>query len=215
MKQKQIISFTLFNGMTLLLFASMLSSCQKSKIKHFGHFSTLEKEQNRSIASTQEKKENILSKYFDLKQVYIYCHINSVNEKNCFEKHSEEVIANYEKSHGELGSLEKTKLNTDYDKVQFSVVKIKEKILHKMQNDIKKFVHKRESFCEQNSTYYLERCLNQYIESDSVAVLNDYQNHYKNINAHEYIFLLKEIKKDFSSKFQAAYKNLNSKEKKS
>jgi len=61
----------------------------------------------------------------------------------------------------------------------------------------------------------LERCLNQYIESDSVAVLNDYQNHYKNINAHEYIFLLKEIKKDFSSKFQAAYKNLNSKEKKS
>ena len=153
MKQKQIISFTLFNGMTLLLFASMLSSCQKSKIKHFGHFSSLEKEQSRSIASTQDQKENNLSKYFDLKQVYIYCHINSVNEKNCFEKHSQEVLANYEKSHGQLGSFEKEKLKAEYSKIQNSVVKIKNHILQKMQNDIKKYVNKRESFCEQNSTF--------------------------------------------------------------
>lgn len=212
MKQKQIISFTLFNGMTLLLFASVLSSCQKSRIKHFGHFSSLHESQSRSIASSDEK-ENSLAKYFDLKQVYIYCHINSVNEKNCFEKHTNEVLDNYEKSHGnKLSGLDLTK---NFQKVEKEVLVLKNQILEKMQSDIKKYVNKRTNFCEENSTYYLERCLNQYIESDSVAVLNNYQNHFKNINAQEYIYLLKEIKNDFSVKLQASYQSLNSKEKKS
>lgn len=215
MKQKQILSFTLLNGLVLLLFASFLASCQKNKLKHFGHFSVLESPQSRSIANSDGQLPESFAKYFDLKQVYIYCHINSVNEENCFEKHTQQILSDYENAKGPLEQKEKELITNQFKPTQKKVSELTTKILNQMQNNIQKLVNKREQFCQKNSTYYLDRCLNQYLENDTMAVLNDYQNHFKNINGHEYLFLQQEIKNSFKLKLHASYQNLNSKEKKS
>jgi hypothetical protein len=217
MKNNKIISISLFNGFTLLLFASFLASCQKNSIKHFGHFSSVEKNISRSIASTgiESEQQKSFSKYFDLKQVYIYCKVNSVHERNCYQNNLNKIISNYESKNGKLNTQEKEILDNKFISVQTKVTIITKKIINKVNPHIQKLVLKRELFCDENSTYYLERCLNQYVESDTMKVLNKYQKHNKNINGHEYLYLKKQIVKEFKQKLVNSLSSLKSKEKRS
>lgn len=215
MKYNQIISISLFNGFTLLIFASLLASCQKNNIKNYGHFSVIDKQASRSIASTESKQLTSFKKYFDLKQVYIYCKINSVHKKNCFKNNLNKIITNYENKHGPLPQKDKNIIENHYKTVQIKVDNITGQIVSKVTPHILKLVKEREDFCEKNSTYYLKKCLNQYVESDTMKVLNKYQKHNKNINGHEYLYLKKHIVQKFKIKLSKSFKTLNSKEKKS
>jgi hypothetical protein len=216
MKYDKIISISLFNGFTLLIFASFLSSCQKNSIKRFGHYTESKAEISRTIASSNESKPlKSFAKYYDLKQVYIYCKVNSVHEKNCYENNLNKIISNYEIKNGKLKESEKNEINNKFGSIQANVYTITNKIMTKVIPHISKLVNKREAFCQKNSTYYLERCLNQYVETDTMKVLNTYQKHNKNINGHEYLYLKKHIVKEFKSKLLTSFNSLRSREKKS
>ena len=216
MKYDKIISISLFNGFTLLLFASFLASCQKNSIKRFGHFSETKAEISRSIASSEESEQmQSFSKYYDLKQVYIYCKVNSVHEKNCYNNNLNKIISNYENKNGKLKEHDKKTIESKFVKIQIEVDSITEKILTTVTPHIHKLINKREAFCDKNATYYLARCLNQYVEADTMKVLNKYQKYNKNINGHEYLFLKKHILKEFKSKLISSFNTLKSKEKKS
>ena len=77
MKQEKMVTLTLVNGLCLLVFASLLSSCQKSSIKATGHFTS--KLQSRAVASSAPGT-------IDPRQIFVYCSVSSPDSKSCFSK---------------------------------------------------------------------------------------------------------------------------------
>ena len=218
MKFDKIISIAVINGLTLLIFASLLASCQKNSIPTKGHFSTFDKTVlGRSIASAEPQQLISLKKHFDLKQVYIYCSLNDTNAQQCYKTNLEKVINQYEKKAGKFSKEEKnlvvSSANFEYSKLNSE--KIMFNVIGKMDTHIIQLVNKRENFCRVNSKYYIERCLKQYIETDTMVVLNKYQEHNTELNGHEYLYLKNGIKKKFVSKLDGSFKRLKTEEKKS
>lgn len=218
MKFDKIISIAVINGLTLLLFASLLASCQKNSIPTKGHFSSFQvKDLGRGIASAQSPQLESLQKHFDIKQVYIYCTLNDTNAEQCFQNNLDKVINQYEQKMGKLNKEDKKILttHTKFQSMKTQSEKIMHSLLGRMDTHILQLVNKRENFCRVNSKFYIERCLKQYIDTDTMAVLNKYQDHNSNLNGHEYLYLKNGIKKVFISKLETSFNKLSTEEKKS
>lgn len=178
MKTEKIVSITMINAFALMLFGSFLSGCQKKSISKTGFYTTL-KEQGRTPASNNE-----FDKIQDPKQVYIYCSLNELNPKSCFNLFIEQKIS-------KQNNKELTK--PEFNQVKTEVETLNNQIISMVLPEIKKFTENRESFCEKNSKYYLNRCLHQYVNKESTEVLNKFQNKNVPLNGHEYLYIQKQI----------------------
>lgn len=219
MKFNKIISLAVINGLTLLIFASLLASCQKNSIPTKGHFTkfNIVMDNNRSIASSGPEQLISLRKHFDLKQVYIYCTLNDTNAQKCYQNNLSKIINQYQQKIGTITKEDKKQIFkfANFKSLKHDSENIMSQLIGKMNTHIIQLVNKRENFCRVNSKYYIERCLKQYIESDTMTVLNKYQEYNIDLNGHEYLYLKNGIKKVFLSKLDTSFKKLQTEEKKS
>lgn len=216
MKADKIISIAIINGLTLLIFASILAGCQKTSIHQSGLFTKYLNQNNRIIASSNNSGKINISKV-DPKQVYIYCQVNDTNSEKCYQKNLNQILSFYEQKNGKL-SKDKTNeylINNSFTIVKEQTENIANELVNKMNIPIGKLVSKRETFCRVNSKYYLKRCLNQYLEKDTMSVLNAYQGHNREMNGHEYLYLKQKIKNKFLISLEDSFKKLKTEEKKS
>ena len=200
MKYNKIITITLTNAFILLVFASLLSSCQKSNIKTTGLYTTFNNS-GRTPASAESKLN------FDPKQIYIYCKINSVNNKQCYKQYYNEhlELAKNKISREELSVLLN---NNDYEKIQGQVNTITASIVTSLNQKIDFYTDKRKEFCKVNSKYHLKKCLNGNLTSDTMNILNSYQQKVNKINGQEYLYLKNIIKAQFENKIEKIRNNL-------
>lgn len=209
MKYNKVLSITLTNGLLLLAFASILASCQKKSIHKNGLFSQFEvTDQSRGIASISRNELNSkiahnFVKFQDPKQITIYCSLNSINVKQCYKRKLNKTLKSFIQTSGAMTKAEFDSLkNTfDFNKTNTHVQKIKQRIKFQLSPKILALVNKRKSFCENNSKINFKRCLNQYVERDTFAVLNAFQMKQAKMNGHEYLYLKKIIQKSFKEKF--------------
>lgn len=203
MKYNKIISITLFNAFTLLIFASLLSSCQKSKIKTIGLYTEMGKNAGRMPASVAPALD------FDPKQIYIYCSIDSINSKQCYKQYFKQFLS---ESKSKRTSKEISEILTDYEyeKVEGQVNGLTEKILDQLEPKMTFFINKRTDFCEKNAKVNLRRCLNNNIESDTMKILNGHQQSVNLINGQEYLYLKVKIKQRLDSSYDNKLKHLQS-----
>ena len=178
MKTEKIVSITMLNAFLLMLFGSFLSGCQKKTISKSGFFTTFSA-QNRAPASFDE-----FSKIQDPKQVYIYCHLNELEPKNCFDLFVQQKLND---------SKNKNIQVPQYESIQQQMDELNEKVLSLVLPKIIDVTNKRESFCEKNSKYYLNRCLHQYVNKESLDILNNFQSNKSPFNGHEYLYVQKQI----------------------
>jgi hypothetical protein len=216
-KSKFTLRRSLPADMILVFIVLWSFACQKNNIHRTGLFSQWGQTQaKRQIASTNSSES--FESFFDFKQVYIYCSINSVSPmESCYQKQVEIILNQYQTKYGNLSKeqLEEASKRFDLKIVEEQTLSVARDIVTKLESQISKLVEKRESFCKENSKFYRDRCLKQYIETDSLTVLNQFQNNYQNINGHEYLFLKNIIKDDFIAKLNGAKDRLESTEKKS
>lgn len=201
MKYSKIISITLTNAFILLIFASLLSSCQKNKIKTTGLYTDYTSPQ-RSPASI---KSNI---DFDPKQIYIFCSIHSVNTKQCYKQYYNEQIQLMKSSQKNM-DVSMLMSSNNYEKIEQDVKYITTKILEKLETKIEFYSSKREDFCRKNSKYYLKKCLNGNIDSDTMNILNSYQQAVNKINGHEYLYLKHKIKNKLMQRLDSIYDEID------
>lgn len=178
MKTEKIVSITMINAFMLMLFGSFLSGCQKKTISKTGFYTNFNT-QNRTPASFDE-----FSKIQDPKQVYIYCQLNELNPKKCFDLFVQQKM-------NEAKSQNITQ--PDYQKIDNEMQSLNKKLISLVLPKIKDFAIKREEFCEKNSKFYLSRCLNQYTNKESLQVLNQFQDQKSPFNGHEYLYVQKQI----------------------
>lgn len=178
MKTEKIVSITMVNAFMLMLFGSFLSGCQKKTISKTGFYTNFNT-QNRTPASFDK-----FSKIQDPKQVYIYCQLNELNPKKCFDLFVQQKM-------NEAKSQNITP--PDYQKIDNEMQSLNKKLISLVLPKIKDFAIKREEFCEKNSKFYLSRCLNQYINKESLQVLNQFQDQKSPFNGHEYLYVQKQI----------------------
>lgn len=211
MKYPKILSITLANGLGFLIFGSILAGCQKTAISKKGFLTTLVKQTSRVPASTSKKFED----FQDPKQIYVYCQVNDMNAKRCYERHlkgalnryikktkaTKDQIANYEKKHS-------------YDQVKGQAHKALAHVFMALGPKINTTVEKRVGFCEENSSLYMERCLNQYLKKETFEILNEYQSANAQINGHEYLFLKDQIKRKLQQKLASANQEIELRKKK-
>lgn len=218
MKVNKIISIAVINGLTLLVFASLLASCQKNSIHTKGHFTEITlKAPSRSIASSEEKNLDSLRKHFDLKQIYIYCSLNDTRVEKCYKENIKKIIHQYEQKVGKFSEEQIKQLSSEeyFNSLELETKSVVFTIMKKIDTHIGQLVNKRENFCKVNSKFYIKRCLKQYLDADTMAVLNKYQQHHTKMNGHEYLYLKNGIERQFLSKLEVSYKKLKQEEKKS
>lgn len=201
MKYSKIISITLTNAFILIVFASLLASCQKNKIKTTGLYTELG-QVDRSPASIAPTME------FDPKQIYIFCSIHSVNVKQCYKQHYKDQVQQLKTNNKQTNIAALLSFN-EFDKVESDVHFITKKILEKLDEKISFYTQKREDFCRKNSKYYMKKCLNGNIDSDTMNILNSYQQAVNKINGHEYLYLKHKIKSQLSHKLDGVYEQMN------
>lgn len=215
MKLSKVLCLALINGFVLLIFASMLAGCQQASVHHYGYFTRFAQENNRQIASASPAHS--IQKHFDIKQVYIYCMVNEKNVEQCFDKNFKNILKKYENKSGKFTEIERQKITQEinFKSIQNNTEKLAKTMLKKMDVHIKQLVNRREKFCRTNAKYYIKRCLNQYIEKDTMSVLNSYQVHNREMNGHEYLFLKNKIKNKIHISLSSSFQKLKQKEKKS
>ena len=199
MKTEKIVSITMINAFALMIFGSFLSGCQKRTISKTGFYTSL-KNQDRAPASN-----NKFNEYQDPKQVYIYCSLNELNPKNCFNLFIDQKLSQIKDNKVEKPDFEKTK---------FEVESLNKKILSMILPQIKKYTKNREQFCEQNSKVYLNRCLHQYVNKESTEVLNSFQNKQSPFNGHEYLYIQKQIEEKMKELLSVSEQDIASRKKK-
>ncbi|MCO4755179.1 MAG: hypothetical protein KC478_11910 [Bacteriovoracaceae bacterium] len=211
MKYPKILSITLVNGIGFLIFGAILAGCQKTAIHKKGFLTALVKQTSRGPASTVAKFEE----HQDPKQIYVYCHINDINPKSCYNRHLGESLTQFFKDK----KVPKTQLDTLAAKHKFETVKTDahkaiDQVFMAITPTINKTVEKRVKFCEANSNLHLDRCLKQYLKKETFEVLNSYQASNKNMNGHEYLFLKDKIQKKLERKLASAQQEIEGKQKK-
>lgn len=209
MKYNQIITITLGNGLALLVFASMLASCQKNGIKTSGHFSKF------VFSGRFPASESPLNEHFDPKQIFIYCKINSINNEQCFRQHFNEKLNELAKENKiNVSSLKEYDFKEYYNKSQIEVATITSKIINSLETNIYSYSKKKEDLCDDNNVVYLKRCLNNSIDADSIHILNTYQQQNPDINGQEYLYLKNQIKTSLENKLYEILLKLQNKQKK-
>ena len=208
MKYNKIISFTLANALFLLVFASLLASCQKNALTYNGHFTNYPLPK-RSIASVPLEKNNHinLSKFMDPKQIVIYCKINSVNTEQCFRQFFNEKILEL-KRNNQIGSVENINYKDYFTDAQSEVLEITASIMKSINSQVDKHVKNRHDFCAKNSKFNLKKCLHHSTEADSMFVLNNYQQNVPRLNGQEYLFLKFHINNSMKEKLDVSYNQL-------
>jgi hypothetical protein len=191
MKQEKMVTLTLVNGLCLLVFASLLSSCQKSSIKATGHFTS--KLQSRAVASSAPGT-------IDPRQIFVYCSVSSPDSKSCFSKNVEKLGVNTLKS---------------YPALKVEVAQVTNSIISGLGESLDQQVEKRRDFCLKNASYFFNKCMSQYVERDSMGTLNAYFKKNPSITGYEYLFLKDSISKAYSAKLQIEMTNIEEFQKKS
>lgn len=211
MKYNKIISITLANALFLLLFASMLASCQKNTLTYSGHFTDYPLT-SRSIASTashiKESKPE-LTQLMDPKQIVIYCQINSVNTEQCFRQFFNEKVLEL-KRNKKIKSVDNISYKDYFYQAQQDVTAITQSILRKLESKVDKYVQNRYDFCAKNAHHNLKKCLYHSTESDSMFVLNNYQQKVPRLNGQEYLYLKFQINNSMKEKLKVSYNQLKS-----
>jgi hypothetical protein len=170
---------------------------------------------NRSPASFSPAK--VKTTHFnhaqDSKQIFIYCSQNSTKVKQCFEHHFHQILSEFISNNGpiEKEKLVSLKESNKFELIQQKVNSIQSDILSKLNLQITDIVDRREEFCKVNSKINPKRCMNRYLERDSLAVLNAYQFKNQRLNGHEYIYLKNIIKKDLEVKLNVSTDRLKQK----
>lgn len=206
MKYNKIISITLTNGLALLVFASILASCQKTGPKTQGFFT------NYSLGGRFPANLDEVTTHFDPKQVLIYCKINSVNNEQCFKQHFNEQISELVKS----GKITRESAQTfSYEKylneAEIKVAIISKAIMDELDLKIYSYSKKKEQLCDDNKVIYLKQCLNNSVDADSIHILNTYQQNNPSINGQEYLFLKNQIKMALKNKLNDTLAKLKNK----
>ncbi len=86
-----------------------------------------------------------------------------------------------------------------------------EKVFHDIDPTLNKLVEKRVSFCKSNASFYMERCLKQYLKKETFEALNSYQSRTSLMNGHEYLYLKKQIERELVDKLDDELKKIESK----
>ena len=211
MKYPKILSLTLANGLGLLIFGSILAGCQKTAISKKGFLTSLVKENSRVPASATSKFQD----YQDPKQIYVYCKVNDMNAKKCYERHLKSALAQFsiktKASKAELANYEKT---LNFENAESQANKAIDQVFMAIGPKINTTVEKRVRFCEENSSLYMDRCLGQYLKKETFEILNAYQSGNAQINGHEYLFLKDKIKKKLQRKLASAHQEIKIRKKK-
>jgi hypothetical protein len=213
MKYNKIISITLANALFLLFFASLLASCQKNSLTYSGHFTDYSLA-SRSIASVPSSrkvavgsKKIQLTQWMDPKQIVIYCKINSVNTEQCFRQFFNEKVLEL-KRNNKIKSIDKISYHDYFFKAQKDVAAITQSILTKLDTKVNKYVKNRHDFCAKNAHHNLKKCLYHSTESDSMFVLNNYQQQVPRLNGQEYLYLKFQINNKMKEKLHLSYNQL-------
>jgi YHS domain-containing protein len=195
MKYNKIVSFALINGFVLLVFASVLSGCQKNSIAKKGHFTNYFPERNPANAEEAYVP--------DAKQIYLYCKLNTIDTKDCFDKTLTKIL--HEKAKEgfiESEQIQKFKDSIEYVLVEKEIINIANNISVQMEEHFTRYASKRQEFCDQNASKDLKRCLHRHLHADALKVLNQYQKQAPNLNGQEYLFLKEHFKKKFEVQFK-------------
>lgn len=213
MNTRKLMKFAAMNTIGLLIFASLLASCQKEKCPKSGHFTKM-KNASRTIASISSPNTQKLSfiEFQDPKQIVMFCDLNSKKPETCYSIHFENALlkfTNQNKSNVKPEQVASLKDEMTYENVKNELNGNLEQALSSHQEFVSSLVNKRKSFCYNNSKKDLERCLNQYLKRDTFTVLNQYQNT-NNLNGVEYLFLKKKITSELEKNFQLALKDIRS-----
>ncbi|MFT6631154.1 MAG: hypothetical protein ACJAS4_001101 [Bacteriovoracaceae bacterium] len=200
MKINKIVTITLFNSFVLLVFASLLASCQKNNFAGHGLLSKWETA-SRSIASIDPQEIEKFKNFQDTKQIMIFCELNSAKVKSCYKDQFAKLLNRYSKKYPRTKSSSLTLITNkfSYENVKEEFEIILSQIYEKTNPKLDKLVSARKNFCEKNSEYYLEKCLTQYIEKDTFSVLNQFHGQNK-MNGHEYLYLKNIIKSKINKK---------------
>lgn len=183
MKYNRIITFTVCNAFMMLSLASLLAGCQKKLYPSTGYFS---QDPGRSPASI----DSGFYQYQDPKQIFIYCSLNKSVVENCYQEKFDLALKQYQAQFGELNTadLQQLKQSNSFNDVSAKVYNLARKLEQQLEPEINKYVNQRKIFCQKNSKYFFNKCLKQFTEKDSFAVLNKF--HQKNqMNGQEYLFL--------------------------
>lgn len=204
MKFKSVISLTIINSLLLFVFGSLLASCNKKTLPKTGYFTKIQTP-SRSIASSAPEQVELYKEYQDPKQIIIFCSLSSHNYKHCYNKQLKESVSEYIRRTKDLqadASIAIIKFY-NFDKVNSQ---INDQVLHvksKIDTSVLKLVTRQKKFCKQNSVKNVDRCLKQFKNRDSIAVLNKFQ--YGNqLNGHEYLYVKNLIEKEYEKKSKQA-----------
>lgn len=199
MKTEKIVSITMANAFILMLFGSFLSGCQKKTISKTGFYTNFSV-QNRAPASFDE-----FSKLQDPKQVFIYCQLNELNPQKCYNLYINQKINETNKKNLQA---------PEYANVERQIKQLNNKLISLVLPQIKNSASNREEFCEKNSKFYLNRCLHQYVNKESLEIVNKLQNSQTPFNGHEYLYVQKQIENKMKALLVISEKNINDRKKK-
>ncbi|MBT4790474.1 MAG: hypothetical protein HON90_02795 [Halobacteriovoraceae bacterium] len=213
MKFNKLVKIILLNSFMLLTLAFTLTSCQEHSFPKTGMFSEWIVPQ-RGIASVPTKiaPKTALIHQQDMKQILIYCRINSKNPNACFQHEFNALMLSMAKEfpHSSSNEITQIKINNTYKIIKNELDEITQNIMHKINQNLKDVVHNRKRFCEKNSKYFLHKCLNQYLTKDTFFILNKFYQKNK-MNGQEYLYLKQVIKKKLSRSLQSAQSSIETK----
>lgn len=209
MRYPKILSLTLANGFGFLIFGSILAGCQKAVIHKKGFFTSLAKQSvGRVPASSGYENQQ------DTKQIFIYCQVNDVSPKACYQRHLSESLASFGRNSAlSEESLEALKEKHSYSAVELQIKRALNAVSAAISPSVGKTVANRVQFCEQHASR-MEKCLKQYLKKETFQILNAYQETNRSMNGHEYLFLKNHIQAKLESKLDSALGEILSNEKK-
>lgn len=209
MKYPKILSLTLANGLGFLIFGSILAGCQKAVIHQKGFFTSLSKHSlGRVPASSGYESRQ------DPKQIFIYCKVNDVSPKSCYQRHLSESLATFAKQNDLSNEqIEALKEKHSYSSVELQVARALQAVSAAISPNMGKTVSNRVQFCQEHASR-MEKCLKQYLKKETFQILNAYQESNRSMNGHEYLFLKNHIQANLESQLDSSLATILENEKK-
>lgn len=208
MKYPKILSLTMANGLGFLVFGCVLAGCQKTAVHKSGLLTAISKshsEQSRFPASAQKS----FSEFQDTKQIYIYCQLNDLDPKACYQRNLSSSLKEFAGLNRVPASdLEKFKKDHSFKSAKERTDLAVDHVFEDLAPSLNKLVEKRVQFCKSNASFYMERCLKQYLKKETFEALNAYQSRTSNMNGHEYLYLKKQIERRLIDKLDQALKTI-------
>lgn len=213
MKFKSIISITVVNSLVLFVFGSLLSSCDKRSISKTGYFSKTN-QISRSIASVVPTTMQDYAKFQDPKQLIIYCSLNSLNVDHCYKVHLKDSVSDFIRQTKNISPEESIAIIEYYsfEKVNNSLNSQISDLKFEIHSPLKSLLAKQKIFCKTNAQKHIGRCIEQFIQRDTMNVLNKFQFKHT-LNGHEYLYVKNIIEKEFQKEAAKVIERLESSKK--